>query len=69
MIFSLLIYTCMLNGKDCRPDIAASRMNLGACISGSQQVLAKYMAEHPDRRFVGLKCTDRPQRYLNDREA
>lgn len=70
MIFSLLIYTCALSGQDCRPvQINAERMSLGACMMASQIEAANYMKDHPKRVFVGSKCTDRPQKYLRDREA
>lgn len=70
MIFSLLIYTCALSGQDCRPvQINAERMSLGACFMASQIEAARYMADHPRRKFMAVRCTDRPERYLHAREA
>lgn len=70
MIFSLLIFTCALSGQDCRAvQVNAERMSLGSCLKASQIEAAKYMADHPKRRFVGTKCSDRPQKFLRDREA
>lgn len=70
MIFSLILYTCALSGQDCRAtQVNVERMSLSACMMASQIEAARYISEHPKRRIVGTRCTDRPARYLNEREA
>lgn len=70
MIFSLLIYTCAFSGQDCRPvQINAERMSLGACFMASQIEAANYMRDHPKRKFIAARCTDRPQKFLKANEA
>lgn len=70
MIFSLLIYTCLLNGKECRPHVEnIERMSLMQCVVTGQQAMAIYDRDHPKRKSVMYRCTDRPQKYIKANEA
>jgi hypothetical protein len=70
MIFSLLLYSCALSGADCRvSQVNVERMSLSTCLMASQIEAARYISEHPNRKVVGLRCSDRPQKFLHANEA
>lgn len=69
MHYVIILYTCLATGGDCRPHIESENLNLGACMTMGMQAMAKYQMEHPKRKPMAYKCTDRPQKYLNHDQA
>lgn len=55
-MFALLLITCALSGSDCRPILAEDGMQQMECQVRSQQLAAKFIGDHPNRKFKAMKC-------------
>lgn len=64
MHFVIILYTCLATGGDCRPHVESENLNLGACLVQGMQSAAKYQNEHPKRKVMAYKCTDRPDKFM-----